>query len=353
VPTFVAQYYNRAWFACKNYAYYSDVLVPLNINNASQFLTLGDSSIITAMSNQSSDTTTGGQSQSLTILKANIIYQITGDAALNNLLNTPLRGAVGTIAPNTVANTPLGTMFMAVDGLRVVDSSGSISEPVSGIQLPFIFALYPTRASASYNNNVYRISVYNGNISGAPFQEFFYHLDLQKFSGPHTFPSHVSTAYSGSFLVSVNGLLGVWKSDVVQSLTSTFVENGSQLTFTWQTLPYIDTSMSMKNVFETTVDLAFQGTAANVNALVLDSQSNILNSAVIVPTIGVGAIWGSFLWGFANWGAASTGFKRYTINWSAPVITEKFCFMLAGTSNEGFKIGDVWTMIENLGYVNL
>jgi hypothetical protein len=353
VPTFVAQYYNRAWFACGNIAYYSDVLSPTNLTNATQSITVGDTNRIYAMANQSVDTSSGGQNQSLTIFKQTSIYQVSGDATgvPQALALTPLRGEVGTTAPNSIANAPDGTYFLAIDGIRIVNSQGSISAPIEGIQVPFVYAQYPSRCNGMYNNNVYRISVYNGNVSGTPFQEFFYHIDLEQWSGPHSFPSQAGVSYQGTFLVAPIGVAGLWQSDVVPNSASSFVENGTQLTFTMTSAPLPDVDMAMKNIGESTIDIAFQGAIGAITVTILNAQNYYLGSAAVVNTA-ANSVWGSFVWGYGAWGASATGFKRYNLNWSNPITTEKFVSQVMGNSFNGLKIGNQWFRVEDLGYTN-
>jgi hypothetical protein len=88
VPTSVANFNNRAYFSVGNTLQFSDVLVPTTRSNASQALTVGDTTAITAQSGLPFQTTSGGVVGALVVFKQSQIWQVTGDPTTSNLALT-------------------------------------------------------------------------------------------------------------------------------------------------------------------------------------------------------------------------------------------------------------------------
>jgi hypothetical protein len=86
VPTSVANFNNRAWYACGNMVYYSDVLTPTVMTNAGQALTVGDTTPVIGQSGLPVQTTSGGVVSALIVFKQFQIWQIIGDAAISGSL---------------------------------------------------------------------------------------------------------------------------------------------------------------------------------------------------------------------------------------------------------------------------
>ncbi len=300
---------------------------------------------------QSFDTTTGGASQALLVFKSSIIYQVSGDATLSNLLLTPLQGAIGTLAARSIAYTPQGTMFMSNTGLWLVNTQGTITPVSQNVTVPFKYAGTVTRTSASYNNNVYRISVQNTTINGSPWLEYWYHLDTNEFTGPHTCWSSVSVAYQSTFIVAIDGRVGLWRSDTRQSAASIFTEFGALLQWVYQTAAYPDLEMAVSSIAEATVDVAYNGVAQNLTVTALSGTGSTLGVALIALVQGV-ALWGYVVWGAFQWTATKVGFKRYSINFNQPIVSEKYAMLLQGSSALGLKLGNIWLRVELLGYTN-
>src|SRR5262249_38497298 len=145
-----------------------------------------------------------------------------------------VNGSAGTLSPLSLAATPAGLSYVAVDGFRIIGLDGKSAAPIGaygdGISLPFLFAISPTRTCAAYDQNLVRISVQNGAKNGQPIEEYWFDLTLQKFTGPHSFPASLISAYhSGSndfvlFAAGINAKL--WSSRVSPSASSTYTENG-------------------------------------------------------------------------------------------------------------------------------
>jgi hypothetical protein len=238
VPVAVFNFNGRAYYAVANGVQLSDSLVPTNITNASQALTLGDNVPVNALGGLPlSNQVVGGTLQALIAFKQDSGYwQITGDPATTNLAANTVAGAVGTQAPNTVIATPMGLGYMAPDGLRIIGVDGQSSDPLGvygdGVSLPFINAVNPTRMCAAYDQNLIRISVQNGYKNGQPVEEYWFNLTLKQWSGPHTFPAGLISAYHAGindFILFASGINGkLWSSKTQPDASATYTENGNQ-----------------------------------------------------------------------------------------------------------------------------
>lgn len=361
LPSFVANFNQRAWFLVnipngQPGAYFSDVLGPTTITNANQVITFDDNQQLTAAAGLGLSNQLGGVVQALLVFKSTAnVYQITGDALLSNLSRNSLNVATGTLAPNGIANTPLGIAFIAPDGLRIIDFNARISDPIGvdgrGINVPFIFNVVPSRAQAVSNQNVLRLSVQNGLAPGAPNQEWWFDLSRKKWSGPHTFPASMIEPWNNTFVMTPIGVTAsLWQSDVAQSSTSQFVENGQQMTFTWQTAMLPDPAlMSYFAMSETTLNLALvSGESVFVQAQ--DQNGNIFDSLTISAG-GTQAVWGHFNWGQAFWGGAQLGLFPHALEWKKPIVFRRLAIQATGNSVGSFKIGDLFLRYQKLGYM--
>lgn len=370
VPKWVSQFNGRAWFAVDNAEVFSDSLLPLNVSNNSfvQVLTLGDNTNVTCSQGLPlNNITTGGIVQSLMVFKgAEIIYQITGDAATNNLAVNALNVNTGTLAPNTLASTPLGLAFIAPDGLRIIDPSAHVSDPLgangAGVSVPFINALNPSRMAAAFAQNVLRITCQNGQAQGQPTQEFWLHLNdvLKCWSGPHTFPNALISAYqapSGAALghgfVSVGSGIAaaLWGSGINPLSTDVYIENSVQLTWAYQTVLEPDTElMSQNRMGQSAIAMALPG-GATVGFSCVNEIGLTLNQVLITAMGGTASVWGGFNWGEAPWGQLSGYFRQYDIPWTAPIIFKQMSVLAVGSSQAGQAIGNLYLKYQPLGYL--
>ena len=364
-PTWVEQFNGRAYYLVnppngQPAAIYSDSLSPLTTNNTGlpvPVLFFGDNQTLNVAAGLPLFNQLGGIIQSLMVFKGTSnIYQVTGDATTNNLAINSLNVATGTLAPNSVTSTPKGLAFVAPDGLRLIDFYARVGDPLGvdgdGVNVPFIFAVQPTRINASCNFNVMRVSVQNGNAAGSPNQEYWYDISRQKWSGPHTQPPSMIASYQNTFIVQPIGLNGLWQADVTQSATSSFVENGTQLTWSWQTcfLPDVGQMCEFAMV-ETTIKMALSSSVGAVNVFAVNQNNTILDSVTVpVPTLGT-AIWGAFTWGAANWGAAQSALFPRQMQWHQPIVFQRLSILAQGQSAQALKVGDLYLRYEKLGYL--
>lgn len=352
-PSFVAQFNGRAWWAVNNTLVFSDSLIPMQCSLGTQAVTCGDSTPVTALSGLPlANQVTGGIVQSLIAFKGSQVYfQITGDPATNNLTNQAVAGSVGTIAPNSVTPTPLGLAYIAPDGLRFVNLAGNSTDPVgadgTGVSVPFIYAINPTRINAAYNQDVLRISVQNGAVGGQPYQEWWYHLSRKAWTGPHSFPASVICPYQNgsinTFVLAGVGIPGkLWQSDAVPGASSVYIENGAPLTWAWKTSLLPDNERGVMNtVVQSEQAYAMPaGTVLNVQAS--DEGGNALaTTTVSSPSVGA-TTWGAFVWGSYPWGSTTSAFQQMSLDWPNPLNFKQMSVTVTGPSNAGFVIGNLY-----------
>lgn len=355
VPLAVKQLSNRAYYAYKQFAYYSDVLSPCVITNATQFLTLGDT--VTTSGNYITgfgqlplnNQIAGGVVGSLIAFKAiNGYWQIKGDIATSDLtLDGPI-GGVGCAAPRSIVQTPAGLFFMAADGIRVVDFNGTLQPvPVKAVRQPFVSATTPSRVCAAFNNGVYRVAgyfIYNPVGPNSAFVDYWFDFKLQEWSGPHNSGAgdgmswDTMVPYADYFVCASNEAAGkLFKSYTYTPVSPAYTENSNTYTIRLQTsqLPQGE-GMSVKSVVEGTVDLGFTGAAGPPNYAVSFFNENVLIQGITVngPTSG------------------NTVLQPYSIAFSEPLVYAKSDCRVSATATGGQRIGAIRLRTEELGYVN-
>lgn len=364
VPKWVAGFNGRAYYAMENFAVFSDVLNPQQVTNASQAIAIGDNTPVTALAGLPLvSQVTGGVVQSLFAFKGpQPFYQITGDADLGTLALNLVDGSIGTLAPNSIANTPMGLIFASIDGVRLLSLSGTVSEPIGafgqGVSTPFINALYPSRMVGAYNQNSYRVSVQNGGVAGAPWQEYVLQFENKQWHGPHTFPAAQITGYTiagqvGFVLSGVNIPGQLWFHSLVPGLSSTYVENGKAMTFTYETSLLPDNArMMMNRMGETAIMMMLPG-GTSVAVSFLDEDGDTLNLVDVFGALaGNPPLWGSVEWGSFIWGGQAASYlKQFRIPWTAPLVFKQGFLQITGLSAPGLALGNVYMGYQILGYL--
>ena len=359
-PAWVSQFNGRAYFGInppngQPSVVFTDPLT-LGCTNANQALTFGDNQPLVAAGGLPLTNQLGGVVQSLMVFKNASVYQITGDAAFSNLSVNALQVSTGTYAPRSLCSTPSGLAFLAPDGLRIIDLDARVGKPIgidgTGINLPFISPLYPSRAAAASNASVLRISIQNTNIAAPSFQEYWYDLVREIWSGPHSFPANCYDTYQNAFVITPTGVdAALFVSPTVQGPTSGFIENGNQMVWSLQTVMLADNlEMAQSELTELQVKIA-QGTTQSFNAVAQDQDGNPYGVSTYTFSGGVGSLWGSMVWGTDPWGGQGSALYPRRISFDAPIVYNRLAINYNGQSQPGFKIGDTFIRRRTLGYI--
>ena len=354
IPSVVAQFNNRPYFAVGPYLVFCDALT-LNISQATQVLLVGDTSPITALQPLTIiNTATSAPLQGLLVFKGNLVTLVTGDPTTSNFANNVLSpSGVGTTSPNAVSATTVGVYFVDVDGLRCVELSGNITDPLPDVRVPFISAINRTRISGAYNAGVYRVCLQNGAVANTPFQEFWFDLKYRLWTGPHSFRQDVCVPYKGSFVAFSNANPGtLYQTDVVQTPISNFIENGKALSWIYATsaLPDMEDLM-MNSLIVSSINVAFKAGAPTLQCVATDEDGTVVGLASIL-TPGAASYWGSMIWGASVWYGQQYGLRPHQIPWTAPVVFSKLILTITAQSSLGFQISNFQGLFQPLGYVS-
>lgn len=360
-PIAVKQFFGRAYYienvVAQPAVIFSDVLAATNVTSGNQALTFGDNVALTALGALPLNNQLGGKIQSLMVFKgATNIYQITGDAALSTLDVNALNVATGTFAPNTLCSTPKGLAFVSPEGLRMIDFTANVSDPIglagTGVTVPFIYSVVPSRMAAACNGSILRITTQNGNKGGSPTEEYWYDFARQIWHGPHSFPAALIKPYGNTFLIAPYGLAGsLWQSDPVQSLTSTFVENGVQMLFNYQPTLFPDADdMTNHAMTETTLDVQLPTSLAGLAVAAVDEAGTVLSSVLLALT-GAPTIWGTFTWGAALWGGARNALRSQALNWPIPLVFSRMTITATGQCAQNVRLGTLHMRYQKLNYL--
>jgi hypothetical protein len=285
--------------------------------------------------------------------------------------------ATGTLASNTVNSTEKGLVFKAPDGVRIIDFSANISDPIGkdgqGITVPFYNAVVPSRANAAFNGGVYRIQVQNGAVAGNPQQEWWFDVVRNAWSGPHTTGISMITPYNKTFICTLQGGgAKLFQSDQVQSSNSTFVENGAQLVSVYQTMYFPeDDTMSELCTIESTIHMQLPAAASPASpwssgfsqgfggadpsrvGIIFVDQNNVVLDGVAVQSTSVGSLWGQFQWGVGRWGGPPDNLFPRRLNWHYPIVFRRGSLIVQAIASAGFKIGEARLRIQELGYLQM
>lgn len=351
VPVDVQQFNNRAYFAVGNTLQYTDALTLVR-TGAGQTLTAGDSAPITTLHGLPISTENQGVLQALLAFKESTGYQVTGDPTTTNLAINTLNVSTGTLANRSVAATTEGVFFMAPDGGRSVALNGQVSDPNADLRVPFINALIPSRAASSVNNSVYRICVRNGAEVGTPYQDWWYDLTRDAWTGPHTGRYDIIVPYGSSFILADNDHPGkLYRSDVTQNSTSNFTEYGSALGWNYVTSPMADLGRVFANAaIESTINMALASGGQVYVIVAVDENMGVLSQASITAPPAI-SVWGAFTWGASIWYGAQYGLRPNNIPWTKPLVFTKLVVQISGPSSFGFKISNLAVMYTPLNYI--
>jgi hypothetical protein len=362
VPVDVFGFNGRAYFAVNTATavgvQYSDVLVPQTITNATQAITLDAVVPVTALGGVAlSAPNVGGAIACMIIFQGvTTLYQILGDAATGTLQKNRLAYPTGTYAANSVCTTSVGLAFLSPEGIRVVDQQGSVSDPIGvdgqGIAVPFQYAVVPSRVAGACNGSVLRMSVQNGNMGTTPNQEYWYDIARKNWSGPHSFAASLLAPLGNTFAKTAIGVNAkLFTSDARQSLTSGYIENGVQMTWSYASVLMPDTdSMAETAVIEGTIDMQYPSGLPAFLGQVYDQNGTLYDSISLAPG-GVQTFWGGFNWGAAIWFGTANALVSRPLSWHQELVFRRAAFAFSGQSAGSFKIGALRLRYRILRYL--
>lgn len=362
VPTSVVQMAGRAYFAVNAGAtagvVFSDSGNATQVTNATQVLLFNNGIAVTALGPLPLlSPITGGIVQAVIAFQSNVGMQIiSGDATTQNLTVNVMKAGTGTLAPLSITPFTEGLAFISPEGLRIIDFNARVSNPIgdhgSGVSMPFIYAVFPSRICMTANADTLRVSVQNGFANGQPQEEFWLDITRKAWNGPHTFPASMIQAWGATFLVAPHGIdASLWQSDATPSSSSSYTENGTQLTWEFQTVLLPDSfDMKMHNLCETTLASNYPPQAL-VTAAVMDETGAVLDTQFMQGSGMAATIWGSFVWGAAPWLGGAGFFQQRRVAWHEPIVFKQGSIQFNGNSLTGLVLGNIYLTFQELGYL--
>jgi hypothetical protein len=360
-PIAVANFNNRAYFAVENRLEYTDVL-SLARTSTSQSETLGDTTHITALAGLPIQTTSSGVIAALIAFKSFQTWQITGDPALtpSTLAQNYLSLTVGTQAPRSVAQSPLGLYFASNSGPKVIDQfaivkslTHSQNETDPDVQLPWQNMVVPSRVAGSYSNDVYRLCMQTILSNTDTTNDYWFDEHKRRWNGPHTFEYDCASQHDDHFIISSASNPGMLFHSRAFPVTSTvYTDLGVSFETAMQPSTFPKTGhMTMKQVVESTIELASSGGAAAYSITAIDDQGNTLNNCN-VNVLSAGSLWGSGTWGGFPWAATNNKPSVYNIPWTAPLVFKKMAFLITATATAALSYGTFFARYQDTGYTN-
>lgn len=360
VPTAVANYRNRAWFACGNDTPFTDVLDPLTRTNATQVLTIGDTADVMAFAGLPVQTTSSGIVAALLIFKNFQVWQVTGDVVTNDLMLNFLSLSVGTFAPRSLAQSPQGVYFSSIGGPYIVDPLGNVKavtfsnrETDQDIVAPFQNAVVPSRIAAGYSAGVYRVCMETVIRGDQSKNDYWFDERRRRWTGPHTFSYDCVSNYLNLFILCSNAnTAALYAGEQYPTSSTDYDDNGTNLVIALQTSTFPKVNrMTMKQVIESTLELSAAGATTTYAITAQDDQQNTLNSTQITVA-GPGGTWGSGVWGSGVWTSATNRPRVYTVPWTTPLVFKKIAILITATATASLSIGTFFARYQDCGYTN-
>jgi len=349
----------RAYYAVDQYIEASDASDPTTRTNADQVLAIGDSTPIIAFGPLAlGNVVAGGVVQSVIVFKEIVdrggqMFQVTGDYGSSWAPNQ-MNVATSTVGALSVVQTHLGLAFISPDGLRLVDFTAAVSDPLGalgdGVAAPFVYAEQPTRIVGACAANTLRYSVKNGGAPSAPWQEYWFNFSMKGWTGPHSFPAAMIASFGSTFIVAPQEQRDqLFQSDVYPSSNPSYTENGTALTWTYEPVLLPDNDqMTMNAMVETNIMISLPfGTQCNVVAQ--DEEGGVLDQVLLLSDQVAGGVWGTAVWGSFTWGS-SHSLKQRQIAWTEPLVFKQLGIQLNGGSDADVRIGNLYMRYEALGY---
>lgn len=360
VPTSVANFANRAYFAVGKYTEYTDVLTLVR-TASSQALTIGDASNVTALSGLPVQTTSSGVVQALVVFKAFQVWQVTGDPATNNLALNYISLQVGCEAPRSVKQAPGGIYFASISGPMIVNQLGFV-KPVTNAQdgseadvkNPWQNAVVPSRIAAGYSGTVYRLCMQTVLLGNNQTKDYWFDERRRRWNGPHSFTYDCVSQYGNYFVLASNANPAkLIKSESMQSVNSVFTDLGTTITCTQTPSTFPKTGhMTVKQVVESTQELAASSAAATFQITAIDDQGTTLDTCTITVSA-PGTLWGSGVWGSFSWASGYAKPRVYTVPWTQPLVFKKMAQSITSNGNAALSFGTFYARYQDAGYMNV
>jgi hypothetical protein len=365
VPLGVVQMNGRAWFADGEGGIpFSDSLLPCVRTEDTQALLPSNGVPVTAVAPiMLSNALVGGIVQAvIAFQEGKGMQQITGDPASNNLDMNLLPVLTGTLAPNSLAPSPLGLFFMSPEGLRLIDLQAKVSDPIGqdgdGVVKPFLEVSNPphdepapvSRICAAVNGRTLRIDT--PRIDGS-WSSYWFDITRKMWTGPHTGAASLCRQWRSDFLIAPQARLGIFQEapDEQHPSNFSFVENGQLLEYEWETSLLPDNGeMAENTIIESAIMVALQPDEL-VQIDFLEEIRGLLDGVTLRGLNVPPALWGTSLWGVALTGPDPGTIRQRQIPWNIPLVFKQGRVNIGGFSSKTIALGNFYMRYQVLGYL--
>lgn len=364
-PQWVIQFFGRAYFGIANNVYFTDSLaLSISAPNFAAVLTLGDKSPSTGVAGLPMGQTAGAVLQSIVIFKQSEVWQVSGDIALttNPLLLQRIGDNVGCVSPRTIQSTPMGILFIANDGPRMINLSGTIGYlqvrdgVTPDIVNPFATVTNVTRMVGAYANGIYRVNLVGPNTiwdSNYTTQDYWYDFIFQRWNGPHSFSYQCAIGVGNTFYLGADNNSGILIASTVVPSQNTIYQDLATTDILCELVSGAieGVPMTMSCVVESTIELGGAGMGIPYYISMYDDENNNLAPATI-KLYDENPLWGAVKWGQFRWRSAMTNSQVFTIPWNNPVVFKKMIFSVRVSSAKNVSIKSSFFRVQTLGYMN-
>ena len=365
VPLGVVQMSGRAWFADgESGVPFSDSLLPCIRTEDTQALLPSNGAPVTAVAPiMLANALVGGIVQAvIAFQEGKGMLQITGDPATGNLQMNLLPVLTGTLAPNSLAPSPLGLFFMSPEGLRLIDLQAQVSDPIGqdgdGVVKPFLDVSNPpydmpapvSRICAAVNGRTLRIDT--SRIDGS-WASYWFDITRKMWTGPHTGAASLCRQWRSDFLITPQARLGIFQAapDEQHPNTLAFVENGRYLEYEWETSLLPDSGeMAENTIIESAIMVALQPDE-QTQIDFLDEIRGPLDGVTLRGLNVPPALWGTSYFGITLTGPDPGTIRQRQIPWNMPLVFKQGRVNIRGLSSGTVILGNFYMRYQVLGYL--
>jgi len=365
VPLGVVQMSGRAWFADGDGGVpFSDALLPCVRTNDTQALVPGNGVPVTAVAPvMLANALVGGIVQAvMAFQEGKGIQQITGDPATNNLQMNLMPVLTGTLAPNSLAPSPLGLFFMSPEGLRLIDLQAKVSDPIGqdgdGVVKPFLDVSNPphdmpapvSRICAAVNGRTLRIDT---PLIDGSWASYWFDITRKMWTGPHTGAASLCRQWRSDFLITPQARFGILQEapDEQHPSRCSFVENGRDLDYEWETSLLPDSGeMAENTIIESAIMVALQpDEQAQIDFL--DEIRGPLDGVTLRGLNVPEALWGTAYFGITLTGPDPGTIRQRQIPWNIPLVFKQGRVNIRGLASKTVILGNFYMRYQVLGYL--
>lgn len=143
---------------------------------------------------------------------------------------------------------------------------------------------------------------------------------------------------------------GLWQSDVTPSGSSTYIEAGQPMFWSWKTVLLPDNLLMKENmVLESNITMEFIGSGPTVDIVAADNDDAELGALTIAPE-GTDSLWDVAIWDVSPWDGVKISLFPFRLDWTEALVFKQETIAASGVSQTGFRIGNLYMNYQILGY---